>query len=78
MGSYTKTSVTYFNDIKKAHTIFVSTHLWHEIKFHFTESDFHDGLLSNKLRFQELNENECEEETNYEEILNKIFTRKKK
>lgn len=73
MGSYTKTGATYFNDIKEPQTIFVSTNLWSKMKKYFNECDNYDGLLSSKLGLPEFDDNECDEDTNYEEILNKIF-----
>ena len=73
MGSYTKTGATYFNDIKEPQTIFVSTNLWEEIKIYFSECDNYDGLLSSKLGLPEFDEKDSAEDTNYEEILNKIF-----
>ena len=78
MGSYTKTGATYFNDIKEPQTIFVSTNLWNKIKMFFNECDNYDGLLSSKLGLPEFDEDESDDDTNYEEILNKIFMIKQK
>ena len=78
MGSYTKTYASYFNDITRAQTIFLSTNIWSEIKHFFNECDNHDGLVSNKFSLFELEENTCDEDTNYEEILDRIFLDKQK
>jgi hypothetical protein len=61
-----KTGATYFNDIKEPYTIFVSTQNYDKIRQHFLKCDSYDGLL-----LPELNENDFDEDTNYEDILKK-------